>query len=250
MRTLLPVLLAILFVPLVPGFGVDLEVTPSMTAEVSTVNVSGGEDVPRVWTVAVENNGSKAFVGRLQLDVSQGEMHEGIWSDAFVLQPGTETARNLAFYRPDLNGTADASIGLRYGTRKSSPVEDRFGVSPRDVDEGFRVHNAKATEGETHLGIIVPGDVETFFVSVDGEATRRFGQARVDDPGRYSWVSIPYHPEIKESMKARVKVFDSGGRYYYTGEHEIKRERSLLPSVDRMIGRFAGYLHVFFMRGN
>lgn len=252
-RTIFPAfflafLLAVMGVA-VAGFGVNLQVTSTMEADTRVVGSSGGNGVPNVWTVNAMNTGSQAFVGQFRLEVSREGDSEVTWSDAFVLEPGTETSRDLAFYRPGLNGSLNSSIRLVYGGRESQPINGEFTARQRNVSEGFRVTTATVIGDEMHLGIIAPADVERFFVNVDGESTRRFGQAAVSDPGRYAHVSIPHHPEIEESLDTRVELFDSRGRYHYTGEHEVRREEHLVPSLAKHFDRISGVLHAFFTRG-
>ncbi|MCJ7478712.1 MAG: hypothetical protein MUP63_00855 [Candidatus Nanohaloarchaeota archaeon QJJ-7] len=231
------------------AFEVGVQVQPSLNASLDILNQSGGDESPKVWLVEAMNTGSQSFVGRFHLEVVGDELRAGKWSDEFVLEPGSGATRELAFYSPPDNGSLNASVTLRYGPESSEVVRDRFRTSTVGREEGFEVVSSRANGKDLILGIAVPEGVGSFFLSVEGRADRRFSQVQVKSPGRYEQVAVPYSPEIDKSEDAAVEMFDSEGRYYYTGEHEFDRFHPLVPVFDSSIDYLRGVLHVIMTRG-
>ncbi len=226
----------LLVLPIAAGSGVSLGVEHKQQASLLLTTEETTADRPKAWGAELHNEGSTAFTGRIRLDVLDADNTTlfRTWSDPVQVEPGAFAARELIYYDPSRSGNLTARIVAHYGTERITKTAP-FTTTPQDTRQGFEVAHAWTDDNTVNLRVTAPPDVDTYHVSVNDEATRRFTQKEITNHGGTQVVSLDYNPPITDTEQAQVTISSPEGEYHYTEEVELRRPTGWVDRVKQWL---------------
>lgn len=232
----------------VSAFGVGVGVDEARDIDTNLIDSSTSGDSPPTWQAEVKNTGSTTMIGRLRLDIMQGNRTiYRAYSDTLQIPPGGLADRQLTYVGPPDNRSLEARLVFDHGAATTHIARQQFQTHDTATEEGFDITTLRAYRDRLYLAIDTPPDVETAHLHVQPTAPRRFEQVTASPDGGRTTATIPYTPPIQDSEEVRLRIGDSAGKYHYTTTRRLEPLTGWKASFTSLYDSITARLpHMFF----